>query len=120
VKLAKRPLVQSKLPPSTIMPPIEVPWPPMNLVVLWVTMLAPHSKGRHKVRRGKGVVDHQRHVVLWAMAATSSKGKTADVGVAQALAVDDLGVGPDGRFERLRVAGSTKLTSMPSFAGRCS
>ena len=32
---------QSKLPPSTMMPPIEVPCPPMYLVVECTTMAAP-------------------------------------------------------------------------------
>ncbi len=37
---------QSKVPPSTMMPPIELPWPPMNLVSEWTTMSAPCSIGR--------------------------------------------------------------------------
>ena len=36
------------------MPPIEVPWPPMNLVAEWITMSAPWSKGRS--RKGVGIV----------------------------------------------------------------
>ena len=48
VKFGKRPLVQSKVPPSTIAPPIAVPCPLRNLVVLCVTMCAPHSNGRHR------------------------------------------------------------------------
>ena len=30
------------------MPPMLVPWPPMNLVAEWTTMSAPHSNGRHR------------------------------------------------------------------------
>ena len=51
----KRPdAFQSNLPLSTMMPPIEVPWPPMNLVAELTTMSAPHSMGRHSA--GEGVV----------------------------------------------------------------
>ena len=48
VKLGKRRCAQSKLPPSTMTPPMVVPCPPMNLVVEWVTIFAPHSNGRHR------------------------------------------------------------------------
>ena len=40
---------QSKRPDSTTMPPIDVPWPPRNLVMEWTTMSAPHSNGRHRI-----------------------------------------------------------------------
>jgi len=30
-------LVQSKLPPSTISPPMDVPWPPIHFVAEWMT-----------------------------------------------------------------------------------
>mgnify|MGYP006057213055 CR=1 FL=1 len=33
-------LIQSKFPPSTIIPPIEVPWPPMYLVNECITIAA--------------------------------------------------------------------------------
>src|ERR1019366_2630614 len=39
-------LTQSKLPPSIRMPPIEVPWPPIYLVVECSTIAAPWSSGR--------------------------------------------------------------------------
>ena len=29
-------------------PPMEVPWPPMNLVAEWTTISAPNSMGRHR------------------------------------------------------------------------
>ena len=58
------PAVQSKLPPSTITPPMDVPWPPMNLVVEWVTMFATPLERPAEIRRGERVVDHQRDVVL--------------------------------------------------------
>ena len=43
-----RPASQWYVPPSTITPPIDVPWPPMNLVAEWITMCAPCSNGRHR------------------------------------------------------------------------
>ena len=36
---------QSKVPPSTITPPIELPWPPMYLVIECTTMSAPCLTG---------------------------------------------------------------------------
>ena len=39
---------QSKFPASTMAPPIEVPWPPMYLVVECTTTSAPCSIGRHR------------------------------------------------------------------------
>ena len=39
---------QLKLPPSTMMPPIELPWPPMNFVSECTTMSAPCSNGRQR------------------------------------------------------------------------
>ena len=48
VSSGKRPADQSNVPPSTITPPIEVPWPPMNFVAEWITMCAPCSNGRHR------------------------------------------------------------------------
>ena len=39
---------QLKVPPSTIRPPIELPWPPRNLVSECTTMSAPCSIGLHR------------------------------------------------------------------------
>lgn len=41
--------LQSKVPPSTISPPGEVPCPPGRLVAEWATTAAPCSKGRIRV-----------------------------------------------------------------------
>jgi len=38
---------QSNLPLSTIIPPIEVPWPPINLVSECITIAAPCAIGLH-------------------------------------------------------------------------
>src|SRR5690606_32366375 len=45
---------QSKVPPSTMIPPIELPWPPMYVVAEGTTMSAPCAVGRH--RYGDGMV----------------------------------------------------------------
>ena len=45
VNIGWRPAPQSNVPPSTITPPIEVPWPPMNFVAECTTMSAPHRSG---------------------------------------------------------------------------
>src|SRR5258708_26453427 len=37
---------QSNFPESTMAPPIDVPLPDRNLVVEWITRVAPHSIGR--------------------------------------------------------------------------
>ena len=37
-----------EVPASTITPPMELPWPPMNLVMECSTMLAPYSIGRQR------------------------------------------------------------------------
>ncbi|MNT85622.1 hypothetical protein D3C72_2258090 [compost metagenome] len=39
---------QSKVPPSTMMPPMELPWPPRNFVAECTTMSAPCSSGRSR------------------------------------------------------------------------
>ena len=38
---------QSKLEPSTMTPPIDVPCPPIHLVALSTTMSAPNASGLH-------------------------------------------------------------------------
>ena len=45
-QLGYLPLPQSNLPESTMMPAIELPWPPRNFVAECSTMSAPHSIGR--------------------------------------------------------------------------
>ncbi len=68
-------------------------------------MLAPHSNGRHRVGRGEGVVDDKGDVVGLGDGGHFFEGKDGDIRVAQGLAVDELGVGPDRGLERLRIRG---------------
>ena len=46
LKLRLRVTFQSKLEPSVMMPPIEVPWPPTHLVADSTMMSAPNLSGR--------------------------------------------------------------------------
>ena len=65
------------------MPPIELPWPPMNLVIEWMTMSAPHSKGRQ--RYGVAMVLSTISGTPWrrAIAATASRSMTMPPGLAR-------------------------------------
>ncbi len=56
-----------------------------------------------KVGCGEGVVDHQRDAVRPGNRRDLLEGEDSDVRVTQRLAVDDLGVGPDGLLEAGRV-----------------
>ena len=47
---------RSKTPWSTIAPPKAAPWPSMYLVVEWVTISAPHSKGRQFTGLGLSLI----------------------------------------------------------------
>src|SRR3972149_1382210 len=50
------PLSHGKRPPSTITPPMAVPWPQMNLVAGCPTLSAAHSSGRPREGRGEAGV----------------------------------------------------------------
>ena len=56
-----------------------------------------------QVRRGEGVVDHQRDLVPFGDFSHFLERKHGDIRVAQRFAVDDLGVRADGALEVLRV-----------------
>ena len=86
-------------------PPIEVPWPPMNLVAECTTMSAPHSSGRMQPRRGDGVVDDQRHAVLVGDRRHALDVEHVVAGVADGLAVEGLGVRPHRGPPRVEVVG---------------
>ena len=63
------------------MPPMLVPWPPMNLVVLWTTTFAPHSTGRNRYGVAKVLSIISTMLYFFAIADTSSIGKTAMSGL---------------------------------------
>ena len=71
--------VQSKLPPSTIIPPIELPWPPIHLVKEWTTIAAPCLIGLQVI--GAAVLSTIRGIPnSLPNEATSSIGKTFNFG----------------------------------------
>ena len=61
-----------------------------------------------EIGRGKGVVDHQRDVVGLCDGRNLFEGEDKDVGIAQGLTVDDLGVGLDCGLKGGRIAGVDK------------
>jgi hypothetical protein len=64
-----------------MIPPIEVPCPPMNLVAEWTTTSAPHARGWH--RYGDVTVLSIKSGTLFACAtsATPSKSSTSFLGL---------------------------------------
>ncbi|HMN30062.1 MAG TPA: hypothetical protein PKE45_18055 [Caldilineaceae bacterium] len=60
-------------------------------------------KGSAQVGRSKGVVDHDRDIVRLGDGGDFRKGKNGNIGVAQRLTVEDLGIGPDRLGEVLGV-----------------
>ena len=100
---AKRPLSQGNCPPSTRMPPIELPCPPRYLVRLCMTMSAPCSMGRHSA--GEAVVLSITTGTPRACATCGDAGHVGDgqLGVADRLQVDRLGAVGDGLRKGLRL-----------------
>ena len=104
---------QSKLPPSTMAPPIEVPWPPMIFRGridddgrAMVQRLAEHRRG--------GVVHDQRHAQVAADSGDLRDREDLQLGIGQGLGVIGAGAGRRWRGGNSPgSAGSTKRTSMP-------
>ena len=73
--------VQSNLPESTMQPPMCVPCPPMNLVVLYTLMSMPCSNGRSRT----GVITVLSQITgrphSWATRAISAKSGTSFFGL---------------------------------------
>ena len=76
---------QSNVPESTMMPPMEVPCPPMNLVAEWTTMAAPWAMGLSRKGVGNGVVHHQGNPVAVAHCSNLFDIDDIQFGVADAL-----------------------------------
>ena len=70
---------QSKVPPSTITPPSDIPCPPINLVAEWTTISAVLDRP-DQIGHAKGVVDYQRDPALWAMRARASISGISELG----------------------------------------
>ena len=95
---------------STMTPPIEVPWPPMNLVAECTTMSAPCSIGRQSYGRGEGVVDDERDAAPRARcAATRSMSSTLITGLPMVSAKTALVFGRDRPAEVLGIVGIDEL-----------
>src|SRR5215831_11889918 len=78
---------QSKLTPSTMMPPIAVPWGPIYFVVECTTIAAPCSRGRQINGRGR-VVHDQRHAELAPDRCHLGDGKRGELWVGQRLGIE--------------------------------
>ena len=75
------PLSQGKPPFSTMTPPMEVPWPPMNFVSDCTTMSAPCSSGRHSAGEASVLSTTSGMPCSWAMAAMDSMSATSQRGL---------------------------------------
>ena len=83
---------QSKLPPSTMMPPMEVPWPPMNLVAEWIDNGGAVVQRSGEVRCGHRVVHHQGNAVAFAEGGDGCQVADIQFGVADGF--NEKGFGP--------------------------
>ena len=96
--------VQSNLPPSTMTPPMEVPWPPMNLVAECTTMSAPCSMGVTDTGVAKVLSTISGMPASWAISATALDIEHVERGIADRLGVERRGLRGDGRAEVLGIA----------------
>jgi hypothetical protein len=115
VKPGNLPLaLKSNEPPSTMTPPIEVPWPPRNFVVECTTMSAPHSSGR--IRYGVGTVlsTMSGTPLSCATPETPSRSSTSFFGLASVSPKNAFVFGRTAARHWSRSSGSsTNETSMP-------
>ncbi len=88
-----------------MIPPMEVPWPPMNLVAELMTMSAPCSMGRVSMGDGGGVVDDEGQAVLVGDGGELVDVDDVELGVAEGLGVDGAGFGVDGGAQAGEVVG---------------
>ena len=94
------------------MPPIEVPWPPMYLVVEYMTIAAPCSSGRQIT--GAAVLSTISGTPSpRPISATSRIGKTCSFGLGSVSAYQQRVRASVARAKASGSAGSTKRTSMP-------
>ena len=102
-----------------MMPPIDVPWPPMNFVSEWTTTFAPYSIGRS--RYGVAIVLSMMsgRRCLPATAATASMSSTSTFGLPIVSAKIALVFSRTARPKFSAFAGSTSETSMPRRGSVC-
>ena len=88
----------------------------MYLVVEWVTMSAPHSKGRQLTGVGKVLSTMSGTPWAWAACANFSMSSTVRAGLAMVSPNTTLVLGRNAAFSSSSVhRGSTKVASMPIF-----
>ena len=91
--------VHGNLPLSTMMPPMEVPWPPRNLVAEWTTISAPCSIGRQRYGEAMVLSIDQRHAGFVRDGGHLFDIQHVHARVGDGLAVDGAGLGRDGLAE---------------------
>ena len=96
------PLLQSNFPLSTMAPPIDVPWPPMNFVAEYTAMSTPCSNGRS--RYGDTVLSRTSGTPFrWAIVDSASRSATSSFGLPMDSAIDRLHAWRDGLLERAEI-----------------
>ena len=96
--------VQSNLPPSTITPPIAVPWPPMNLVAECTTTSAPCSRGRNRKGEAKVLSTMSGIPRACATSASASMSATLQFGLSRLSTYRAFVFSRDGLGEIVRIA----------------
>lgn len=81
---------QLNFPESTIIPPTEVAWPSIYLVVEWVTISAPNSNGLRRTGLGKVLSTISGILYLWQILAAFSISKTSTLGLDRLSAKNSL------------------------------
>ena len=95
-------------------PPTQLAWPSMYLVVEWVTMSAPYSKGRKFTGVGKVLSTMRGTPWAWAALANFSTSRTMRAGLAMVSPKTALVLGRKAAFSSSsEQLGSTKVKSMP-------
>ena len=98
-------------------PPTAAPWPSMYLVVEWVTMSAPHSKGRQFTGVAKVLSTIRGTPRAWAALANFSMSSTVRAGLAMVSPKTAFVLGRKAASSSSSVqSGETKVTSMPILA----
>ena len=95
-------------------PPTAAPWPSIYLVVEWVTMSAPHWKGRQPTGVGKVLSTIRGTPWSWAALANFSMSSTVRAGFAMVSPKTARVLGRKAASNSSAVqSGETKVASMP-------
>ena len=97
-------------------PPTAAPWPSMYLVVEWVTISAPHSKGRQLMGVAKVLSTISGTPWAWAAAAKRSISNTVSAGLAMVSPNTARVLGLNAASSSASVqSGEMKVASTPIF-----